>query len=180
MAAAGTLNTDHVIDAPVTSLDLVTESEGLDLLRTVESHGTRIGRHVKRHAPTLPRVPRWITWFALTVALGFLGWIIYLATDIKSIVTTHHYDVAWLGYDVLECSMVAVAGFAAWKHQRSTTIFTAICAMMFAIDGWFDVWTSPRGSVFGAVLFAVCLEFPLVAIFTFATIHGERVKNRLA
>ena len=127
--------------------------------------------------PSRPRVPRWITWFAVAVAAGFLGWIIYLATDITSSVTTHHYDIAWLGFDVLEWSMVAACAISAWRHMRSTTIFTGICAVMFAVDGWFDVWTSPNGGMLGAVLFAVCLELPLVAIFTFATIHGERVKN---
>lgn len=132
---------------------------------------------MKLHTPHVQRVPRWISWFALCVALGFLGWIIYLSTGITSIVTTHHYDVAWLGFDVLEVSMVAVAAVAAWKHHRSTTIFTGICAAMFAVDAWFDVWTSPRGGVLGAALLAVCLEAPLVAIFTVATIHGERAKN---
>ncbi len=126
------------------------------------------------------RVPRWITWFALCVAAGFLGWIIYLSIGISSIVTTRHYNVAWLGFDVLEWSMVAVAAVAAWRHHRSTTIFTGICAVMFAVDGWFDVWTSPSGSVLGAALLAVCLELPLVAAFAFATIHGERAKNNLA
>lgn len=104
----------------------------------------------------------------------------YLSTDIKSIVTTQHYDVAWLGFDVLEWSMVAFAAIAAWRHHRSTTIFTSICAVMFAVDGWFDVWTSPRGGVVGSILLAVCLELPLVAIFTFATIHAERANNRPA
>ena len=79
---------------------------------------------MKLHTPNLHRVPRWITWFALGVAVGFLGWIVYLGVGIRSIVTTHHYDVAWLGFDVLEWSMVAVAAIAAWRHHRSTTIFT--------------------------------------------------------
>lgn len=74
--------------------------------------------------------------------------------------------------------MVAVAAVAAWRHHRSTTIFTGICAVMFAVDAWFDVWTSPGGSVLGAALLALCLELPLVAGFTFATVHGERAKNR--
>lgn len=125
-----------------------------------------------------PHLPRWITWFALCVAVGFLGWIVYLSTSISSQVTTHHYDVAWLGFDVLEWSMVALAALASWRHHRSTTIFTGICAVMFAVDAWFDVWTSPHGAVLGAALLAICLEAPLVAIFTVATIHGERVKNR--
>jgi hypothetical protein len=124
----------------------------------------------------LERVPRWITWFAACVAVGFLGWIIYLSTGMTSIVTTHHYDIAWLGFDVLEWSMVAVVAVAAWRHHWSTTIFTGICAVMFFVDGWFDVWTSPRGAVLGATLLAVCLEAPLVAIFTVATIQGERAK----
>lgn len=130
--------------------------------------------------PRLSRVPRWITWFALCVAVGFLGWIIYLSTGITSSVTTHHYDIAWLGFDALEWSMVAGVAVAAWKHHRSTTIFTGICAVMFAVDAWFDVWTSPRGSELGAALLAICLEAPLVAAFTVATVHGERAKNNLA
>lgn len=127
----------------------------------------------------LQRVPRWITWFALSVALGFLGWIIYLSTGISSKVTTHHYDIAWLGFDALELLMVTIAAVAAWKHHRSTTIFTGICAVMFAVDAWFDVWTSPRGGVLSAALLAVCLELPLVAIFAAATIHGERAKTNV-
>ncbi|WP_460849903.1 hypothetical protein [Nocardioides ultimimeridianus] len=104
----------------------------------------------------------------------------YLSTSITSQVTTRHYDVAWLGFDLLEWSMVALAAFASWRHHRSTTIFTGICAVMFAVDAWFDVWTSPRGAVLGAALLAICLEAPLVAIFTVATIHGERAKSRAA
>ncbi|WP_460787249.1 hypothetical protein [Nocardioides maradonensis] len=130
--------------------------------------------------PHAHRVPRWITWFALCVAAGFLGWIVYLSTDIKARVTTHHYDIAWLGFDGLEWSMVALAALAAWRHHRSTAIFTGICAVMFAVDGWFDVWTSPRGSVGGAALLALCLELPLVAIFAFATVHAERAQSRVA
>lgn len=133
---------------------------------------------MKLPTPHLHRVPRWITWFALCVAAGFLGWIAYLSADIQAKVTTHHYDIAWLGFDGLEWAMVALAAVAAWRHHRSTTIFTGICAVMFAVDAWFDVWTSPRGSVVGAALLAVCLELPLVAAFAFATIHGERVKHR--
>ena len=135
---------------------------------------------MRLHPSQRHRMPRWITWFALCVAAGFLGWIIYLSTAIQARVTTHHYDVAWLGFDGLEWAMVAVAAVSAWRHHRSTTIFTAICAVMFAVDAWFDVWTSPRGSIVGAALLAVCLELPLVGIFTFATIHGERVKSRAA
>lgn len=132
----------------------------------------------KLTTPHLHHVPRWITWFAVCVAFGFLGWLIYLSTGITSIVTTHHYDIAWLGFDAFELSMVAAVAVAAWKHHRSTTIFTGICAVMFAVDGWFDVWTSPRGGVLGAALLAICLEIPLVAIFTVATIHGERAKTK--
>jgi len=131
---------------------------------------------MRLHTPGL-RVPRWITWFALCVAVGFLGWIIYLSTSITSDVTTQHYDIAWLGFDVLEWSMVALAAVTSWRHHRSTPIFTGICAVMFAVDGWFDVWTSPSGGVLTAALLAVCLEAPLVAVFAAATIHGQRAMN---
>ncbi|MCW2857393.1 MAG: rane protein [Marmoricola sp.] len=152
----------------------------MDQLRPRFGYGALlwVARRMKVHTPQLQRVPRWITWFALSVAFGFLGWVIYLSIGITSIVTTHHYDIAWLGFDGLELSMVGVVAVAAWKHHPSTTIFTGICAVMFAVDAWFDVWTSPRGSVVSAAVLAVCLELPLVAVFTFATIHGERVKNK--
>ena len=69
--------------------------------------------------PTGPQVPRWVAPLLGFVALFLIPWTLYLTLTLPSRHVTHHYDLAWVGFDIVtsqtggeivEASLEAVFG----------------------------------------------------------------------
>jgi hypothetical protein len=135
--------------------------------------------HHERRGDRLP-LPRWIGPLAVGSVIGFLPWIVYLAFTLPEKVRAEHYDIAWLGFDSLMCSMLALLAFCALRRHAATGPIAAVASMMLVVDAWFDIFTSSagHGELALAVVLALCGELPLAILCGWAAVHSERIRAR--
>ena len=93
--------------------------------------------------------PRWITAILALVAVALVPWTLWLTFSLPSKHVTHHYDLAWVGFDV------------------------ALAAMLVC-DAWFDVVTSTSGERLEAILQAGLAELPLAALCALVAYDVDR------
>ena len=103
-------------------------------------------------------------------------WTIYIGVALPRQYSANHWDLAWVGLDVLQVAMLIGAAWAAWNRRPVLTLFATACATLLVMDGWFDVTTARRGGVAQSVLMAVIVEFPSAVILLWVaqrSLHHE-------
>jgi len=121
--------------------------------------------------------PRWITLLFLLTAIGLVPWALWLTFSLPSRHVTHHYDLAWVGFDIALAVAFAATATAAARCSRWLVPLAAVTATMLVCDAWFDIVTSDGGGErVEAVLEAVLGELPLAALCAFIVYDVERVQ----
>jgi len=119
-------------------------------------------------------VPRWVGYLAVSAIIGMTPWVIYLGFTLPAKVASHHYDVAWLGFDSALLLVLGILGYNALRRRPATAAVAAVAAAMLVIDAWFDLTTS-TGPDFALALLLACVgEIPLAIICAWAAYHAER------
>ena len=117
-------------------------------------------------------IGRGVGWFLGLTAAGLVPWTLWLTYTLPARHVTHHYDVAWVGFDIVLASALAAT---AWAIVHGTTLFVplaAATAAMLLCDAWFDVVTSwGSGELLEAVLEAGLAELPLAALCGFVALR---------
>lgn len=124
-------------------------------------------------------VPRWFGPAVIAGAVLFLPWIVYLAIDLPTRVSTSHYDFMWVGFDV--AMWAVLVGLAVAALRRSTwTEPLAVCAATFLLlDAWFDIVASDsRERFMWAVLSAFLIELPAAAVCAWIAHNAEVIRRR--
>ncbi|MCN9243897.1 hypothetical protein NGF19_24465 [Streptomyces sp. RY43-2] len=91
-------------------------------------------------------VRRWTLVALGAAAVGLVPWMILLAHTLPASQEVRHWQVAWVGLDVLlaaGCAATAALGFRRDGHARLTASATAAIAVL---DAWFDITTSLPGA----------------------------------
>jgi uncharacterized membrane protein len=109
--------------------------------------------------------PRWAT-LLLTLGVAVLiPWTLVLAYRLPARHTSHHWDVAWVGFDI---ALAVALGATAWSIARRSAwapSAAAVAATLLLCDAWFDVvLASGHEDQVEALVEAVLVEIPL-AIF---------------
>lgn len=131
------------------------------------------------HADRL-HLPRWVGPLAVGSLVGFLPWIVYLGFTLPQKVRAEHYDIAWLGFDCLMWTMLAVLAWATLRRHAATGPVAAVASMMLIVDAWFDIFTSSagHGELVLAITLALCGELPLAILCAWVAVHAERIRSR--
>lgn len=117
--------------------------------------------------PPRPRLPRdpLLTVLA-TAALLETAWTIYIAWRLPRHYVANHWDLAWVGLDVAQITMLLLAAWAAWRGRALLILFATAAGTLLLVDAWFDVTTARNGGFAQSVLFALLIEIPAaVALF---------------
>jgi hypothetical protein len=125
----------------------------------------------------LRRVRRWLLFILGGVAVALLPWSAYLSATLPSEHVTHHWWVAWVGFDLFEAAALIGTVIAVLKRSVFVTTMAAIAGTALLVDAWFDLATAAPGRDFDwAVVSAVFGEIPLAALcFWIAFEVGEVV-----
>jgi hypothetical protein len=122
----------------------------------------------------IPR-PRWLVALLGGVAALLVPWILYLTFTLPARHVTHHYDVAWVGFDVALTASLAATAWAALRGSRWLVPLAAVSATMLCCDAWFDVVTSHAGDDFlEAIAEAAVAELPLAALCAYIVYDSEQ------
>jgi hypothetical protein len=145
-------------------------------------HSRRRPLPYPRHDPDFDRIhlPRWVGPLAIGSLVGFLPWIIYLGLTLPEKVRAQHYDIAWLGFDCLMWTMLAMLAWATLRRHAATGPLAAVASMMLIVDAWFDIFTSSagHGEMVLAITLALCGELPLAILCAWVAVHAERIRTR--
>jgi hypothetical protein len=120
-------------------------------------------------------LPRWVAPLLLLAAVVLAPWTLWLTYTLPSHHVTHHYDLAWIVFDVFLLAAFAVTGLCAFRGTRWLAPAAAATGMMLLCDAWFDVITSAGGGErVEALAEAVFVELPLAALCAWLVWDAER------
>jgi hypothetical protein len=130
--------------------------------------------------PTGPQLPRWLAPLLGFVALFLIPWTLYLTFTLPSRHVTDHYDLAWVGFDIVLAIVFAATAWATVRQQRWLVPLAAVTGTMLLCDAWFDIVTSQSGGeIVEAALEAVFGELPLAALCAYIVLDVERFQETL-
>lgn len=106
--------------------------------------------------------PRWVPFAFALLATALLPWIVILARTLPGRVVSHHWDLAWIGFDIGLMGLLGATAWATWRRRAWLQGVSTATATMLAVDAWFDVITSAPGRPrVEAVVLALVCELPL-------------------
>ena len=120
----------------------------------------------------LPR--RWLIRLLAFITVGLIPWTLWLAISLPERKVAHHYDLAWVGFDVGLTILFAATAWGAMRRSEYLSPVTAATAALLVCDAWFDVVTASPGDRLEAVLLAVLAELPLAGLCVFVVYELRR------
>jgi hypothetical protein len=102
---------------------------------------------------------------AALLCLALLGWASRLATILPSRYVVGHWDIAWVGFDMMLAAGIAATGVTVWRRSPFAPAISLGTAVMLLCDAWFDVVTSTgTGDLVLSLLLAGLVELPLAGL----------------
>ena len=101
------------------------------------------------------QVSRWVAPAFILCSVVLIPWIVYLAFSLPARETSHHYDAAWVGFDVFELIALGATGYLALRRSRYLALASSSAATLLVCDAWFDVLTSPRRQMIESIILAL-------------------------
>jgi len=140
------------------------------------SSGVALGR--KADVAAIRRGARRVAWLYTAAAVFLLPWIVFLAVSLPKRDLDRHYDVAWVGFDLLLAFAVIRTAWFAHRIDPRVQIPATATATLLVVDAWFDVITAGNRSQFlEALLMALLVEVP-AAVFSLYLVR--RVNRQVA
>ena len=124
------------------------------------------------------RVVRWAGPAFVVFSAIMVPWTIYLGYSLPARQDSPHYDIAWVGFDVLLLLVLAGTGYFALRRSAYLAIAAAAAATMLVVDAWFDIMTSPRHEIPEAIALAALIELPLAGLCAWLSYHTEHLEEQ--
>lgn len=95
-------------------------------------------------------------------ALVLLPWTLYLAESLPRHHVTLHWDISWVGLNVVLILALAMTGYLSYIQSRWVAISSTVLGSVLLLDAWFDILGqhSPQ-ELRQALLLAIFIEIPL-------------------
>jgi hypothetical protein len=119
---------------------------------------------------------RWIAPLLAVAGAVLVPWALVLAFRLPARHTSEHWDVAWVGFDiVLACALAATAWGIARRTPWAPSAAIAAATLLLC-DAWFDnVLARGSGERLEAALEAAFVEVPLAIFCVWLALHCEHV-----
>ena len=116
-------------------------------------------------------------WVAPALAVGavvLVPWTLVLAYRLPARHTSHHWDVAWVGFDLALAAALGCTGFAIARRAAWAPSVAAVAATLLICDAWFDnVLANGLAEHVEAALEAALIEIPLALFCLWLGLHCE-------
>jgi hypothetical protein len=128
-----------------------------------------------------PLITRRLAVLLGAAAVLLVPWTLWLTFTLPTRHVTHHYRVAWVGFDILLAAAFAATAIAALRLSPWLQALAAMTGTMLLCDAWFDVVTSAAGDEqFVAMLEAIFAELPLAALCGWVVLDTTRFHEAAA
>src|SRR2546423_11264043 len=101
---------------------------------------------------------------SLTAAVAFLGWIAVLALTLPTRYLANHWNVAWVGFDVMLLISLLTTGWAVGTRRPWAGTALMVSAALLTCDAWFDM-TTASGATATVVSIGLAVGVELPAAF---------------
>src|SRR5262245_45236148 len=116
-------------------------------------------------------------WLALCAAIALIPWTIFLALTLPQSYTAQHWQLTWVGFDLLLLAFMVATAVLGFTHHPLLTLFAFTTGVLLLCDAWFDVLTARRGDLVVSVLTAALGELPLAAVLIVGTLRISRLQG---
>jgi hypothetical protein len=124
------------------------------------------------------RLVAWAGPAFLLFSVVLIPWTVFLGFELPDRQESSHYNIAWVGFDVMLLVVLAATGFLALRRSPFLAVGATAAATLLVVDAWFDVVTSPPGSQFlESLASAVLIELPLAAVCGWLAYHTEHLEE---
>jgi hypothetical protein len=114
----------------------------------------------------------------LILVLGgvvLVPWTLFLAYRLPSRHTSHHWDLAWVGFDVALAAALAATGIGAVRRAPWAVVAATAAATLLVSDAWFDnALANGVDEHVEAALEAGLVELPLALLCIWLALDFER------
>lgn len=125
------------------------------------------------------RVVRWVAPVFAVCSIALVPWVVVLAVTLPHRAVSHHYALAWAGYDVGLAAALAATAVTAVRRSRLLPVAASAAGALLLADAWFDVVTSAPGrAVLESLAMAVLVELPLAALCGWLAVHSQDVTEQ--
>ena len=126
--------------------------------------------------PLVRPAPRWVAPFFAAGALALVPWIVYLGFELPEQNVSRHWDLTWVGFDLVLLLALARTAWFAWRGRRQVELSAVAAGTLLLVDAWFDVTTAAPGmDMAKAIVFAAVLEIPMALLAFWIARHVETV-----
>jgi hypothetical protein len=110
-------------------------------------------------------IRRFGPWLLALLGVLIVPWALILGLYLPSKKVADHWDVAWVGFDIVLAVMLLVTALAIFRDLPYRGSLAAATGALLITDAWFDVVTaSTTAERTFAILLAVFGEIPLATI----------------
>ena len=125
------------------------------------------------------RIVRWVAPVFAVCSLALVPWIVVLAVTLPHRAVSHHYDLAWAGYDVGLAAALGATAVTAVRRSRLLPVASSAAGALLLADAWFDVVTAAAGRArLESLAMAVFVELPLAALCGWLAVHSQDVTEQ--
>ena len=122
------------------------------------------------------RVVRWVAPLFAVCSVALVPWVVFLAWSLPHRAVSHHYALAWAGYDVGLAAALASTAVTAVRRSRFVPLAASEAGAMLLADAWFDVVTAAPGrDLAESLVMAVVVELPLAALCAWLAVHSQEL-----
>jgi hypothetical protein len=109
---------------------------------------------------------------SLTAVGAFLGWIAVLALTLPTRYLANHWNLAWVGFDVMLLISLLATWLAVATRRPWAGTAMMVNAAMLTCDAWFDVTTaSGATATLVSIVLAAGVELPAAAGLAWTATH---------
>ncbi|MGZ4493123.1 MAG: hypothetical protein ACXVWU_00355 [Nocardioides sp.] len=100
--------------------------------------------------------------------LVLVPWIAYLGISLPKRYVAHHWDLTWVGFDVMLLVLMGATAVLAWQRRQVLVLTAFATGVLLICDAWFDVMTASDRDRSVSLMTARAVELPL-AVFLIAS-----------
>jgi hypothetical protein len=115
-------------------------------------------------------------WLALAAAVALIPWTIYLGLTLPQSYNAQHWEVTWVGFDILLLAFLIATAVLGFIRHHLLTLFAFTTGVLLVCDAWFDVLTAKRGDLVVSVLTAALGELPLAVVLIVGPLRIARLQ----
>jgi len=113
----------------------------------------------------------------IVFALILLPWTLYLAQSLPTQHLNIHWDISWVGLNVILLFSLLATGIFSYYQSLWTVITATMLGSLLLLDAWFDILSQRGGDdLQQAILLAILIEIP-IAIASFILAGRALIKN---